>query len=52
MESLTVEEGNAKFWELLERVEKGEAFSILQDGRPVARLLPVTPEDIQEKQPQ
>ncbi len=48
MESLETSEAKARFLELLERVERGEEFTITEHGKPVARLLPIP--EIQTKQ--
>lgn len=38
--TITVEEANTSLLDLLDRVSRGEDFTILKDGREVARLLP------------
>ena len=38
--TITVEEATTSLLDLLERVSHGEDFTILKDGREVARLLP------------
>ena len=38
--TITVEEANASLLDLLDRVSRGEDFTIIKDGREVARLLP------------
>lgn len=40
MLSVTVEEAQDKFDELIDRVLNGEEVEITQDGKPVARLVP------------
>jgi len=38
--SIQANDAGAAFPELLERVAKGETITILEDGRPIARLVP------------
>ncbi len=42
--SIQANDAGAAFPELLERVAKGETITILEDGRPIARLVPAPEE--------
>jgi prevent-host-death family protein len=44
METVGAFEAKTHLSELLERVERGEKFTITRHGRPVAKLVPATPE--------
>ena len=43
MESVTVSELNRQTAKVLDRVKAGESLEISEYGRPVARIMPVTP---------
>lgn len=45
METVSTHEAQTRFWELLERVEKGEEFIIAEAGKPLARLVGLRPTD-------
>ena len=47
METITTPDAAARLAELVDRAAHGETFEIMQDGRPVARLVP--PEDAPAK---
>ena len=42
METIGAYEAKTHLSRLLDRVEKGEGFTITKNGRPVARLVPIT----------
>lgn len=43
MDSVTVSELNRQTAKVLERIKSGESPEVSEYGRPVARILPVTP---------
>lgn len=49
METINVHEAKAHLSEYLARVEAGETLIIARRDRPVARLVPIPPEDVQPK---
>lgn len=49
MDSMTAEEARRNFAELLNKVRyQGKSIVITRHGKPVAKLTPVTDEDLQE----
>jgi len=46
--TISAQDANAGFFDLLKRVEAGEAITITQQGTPVARLIPTLPSSTPE----
>jgi prevent-host-death family protein len=47
--AISATEANQRFSELLREVANGESFTVTSRGRPVARVIPVEPEDQRHK---
>jgi prevent-host-death family protein len=47
--AISATEANQRFSELLREVANGESFTVTSRGRPVARVIPVEPEDQRRK---
>lgn len=43
MEQVTIQELAANTFGLMERVERGETIEIIKEGRPIARIVPISP---------
>ncbi len=47
--AISASEANQRFSELLREVAAGNSFTVTSRGRPVARVIPIEPEDQQGK---
>lgn len=47
--AISASEANQRFSEMLREVAAGESFTVTSRGRPVARVIPIEPEDQQRK---
>lgn len=46
---ISASEANQRFSEMLREVANGESFTVTSRGRPVARVIPIDPEDQEER---
>ena len=47
--AITATEANQRFSELLREVAEGNSFTVTSRGRPVARMVPIEREDLQQQ---